>query len=158
MKKMIFLGGTVGKNNWREDFIEYLKLLGIKDSEIFNPIVTLWDDSARAHEEEMKRKCSHHLFYIGNPAVNVNRLSAYSMVEATMSLYDKLHTTVVVFDHDQIGQDVANSLKQAEYVLRVRHPQAKIVNSLTEAGQMLAKDFVFLKSDEALYFPEFIDN
>lgn len=158
MKKMIFLGGTVGKNYWRDAFIGQLKDLGIIDEQIFNPIVTHWDDSARAREEEMKLVCSHHLYYIGNPAVNVNRLSAYSMVEATMSLYDRPDTTVIVFDYNGIGADVISSLKQTEYVLKIRHPRAKIVNSLDEAAILLARDFVAPEPDEVLNFKEFVDN
>lgn len=140
MKKLIFLGGTVGGNKWRRPFS--LKLIegGVPADAIFDPVVDEWDEKARIAEEKAKKNSSYLLFYLGTPGNN--QLSTYSMVEATMALYDNLKKTVVVFDKDGLDKDhKLESFKQTENVLRDRFPKANIFSTLDEAATWLIKEF-----------------
>lgn len=137
-QKLIFLGGTVGKNNWREPFIERLVASGVSRDSIFNPVVKDWNEAARESEEKAKKEASHFLFYIANPYLEGSTLSAYSMVEATMALYDSPDTTVVVFDPTDIEGHSLKAFLQTEKVLRKRFPTAKIFGNTDEALNWLA--------------------
>lgn len=115
LKPLVFLGGTCGTNNWRERFIAELKKLGLTDEEIFNPVVAEWNEDAQAREEAAKEEACVLMFYIGDPGDGT--LSAYSMVEATMALYDKPDRTVVVFDDTGLEGHAAKAMKQVQKVL-----------------------------------------
>lgn len=140
MKKLIFLGGTVSGNKWRRPFS--LKLIegGIPAKSIFDPVVSDWNEEAQKAEEDAKKNASHLLFYLGTPGNN--QLSAYSMVEATMALYDRPKQTVVVFDASGLDEGhTLKAFKQAEKVLRTRFPKAHIFSTLDDAADWLIKGF-----------------
>ncbi|SRR6266496_2161524 len=86
MKKLVFLGGTSGNNNWRDHFISILVSKGITKEVLFNPVVKDWNEKAQAREEKVKKEATHLIFYIADPKQEGNPLSTYSMVEATMAL------------------------------------------------------------------------
>jgi hypothetical protein len=138
MKKLLFLGGTVGQNNWREGFIKSLKGNGVKDEAIFNPVVKDWNEEAQDKEEIAKKAATHMMFYLGSPKEPGIPVSAYSLVEATMSLYDKPKTTVVVFDQEGIEGHSLKAYKQTEKVLKKRFPDAHIFSTPKEALSWLA--------------------
>lgn len=138
-KKLIFLGGTCGNNHWRNFLIEELAVAGISKDCFFDPVVINWNDEARAREEEAKKNATHFLFYLASPKQEDNPLPSYSLVEATMALYDKPETTIVVFDFLELSKHAQKALLQTERVLRTRFPEAMIVGSFTEALQLLRR-------------------
>lgn len=126
MSKLVFLGGTVGNNGWREGFVKHFTDLGVDGNLFFNPVVADWNEEAQKNEERAKKEASHFLFYLADPKQDGNPLSAYSMVEATMALYDSPETTVVVFDSEGITGHALKAFNQAQKVLRKRFPNANI--------------------------------
>lgn len=132
-KKLVFLGGTVGKNPWRVVTLEQLANRGIDLAQLFNPVVQDWNKEAQEREEDAKKNATHMLFYIGSPMLDDGSLSSYSMIEATMSLYDRPRSTVVVFDHTGISGHQLKAMQQAERVLVARFPKANILPSLVDA-------------------------
>jgi hypothetical protein len=127
--KLIFLGGTAGKNNWRDSFIDEAVRRGVERTSLFNPVVADWNEEAQKKEEEAKAAATSFVFYLADPMDGENHVSAYSMVEATMALYDNPDKTVVVFDHDAVVGHAAKAMKQAEKVLRTRFPMERIFSS-----------------------------
>ncbi len=140
-KKLVFLGGTCGANMWRISFIARLVARGVPAESLFNPVVEHWDAAAQANEERVKTEASHHLYFLATPSEAGDQLSAYSMVEATMALYDRPETTVVVFDHSGItAGHLLKAHKQTEAVLRARFPNANIFGSSQDAEDWLVKE------------------
>ena len=138
-KKLVFLGGTAANNNWRESFTEALAVHGI-DGYLFNPVVEDWKPEIHGPlEEEAKANASHLVFYIADPKQDGNPLSAYSMVEATMALYDKSEKSVVVFDTDGMSGHPLNAMNQTLKVLKSRFPEANIFGTPKEAADWLVK-------------------
>jgi hypothetical protein len=136
----LFLGGTVGNNDWREKFTKSLVDAGVPADDIFNPVVKDWNAEAQAAEEKAKADCRYMLFFISDPKQEGINISAYSMVEATMGLYDKPYTTVVVFDKAPFTGHVLKAINQTEKVLRKRHPNALIFGSMEEATKFFIKE------------------
>src|SRR2546423_14768504 len=98
---MIFLGGTVGANNWRTEIvIPSLIERGVPAEILFNPVVEHWDKQAQEREDDAKRVADCLLYVLASPDPHghTSNVSAYSLVEATMHLYDALDRTVVVLD------------------------------------------------------------
>lgn len=134
MTVKLFLGGTCGNNNWRDDFIQHLVDNGIDRQVIFNPVVADWNEEAQIAEEKAKAEAEYMLYYIGDPKQEGLNVSGYSLIEATMGLYDKPSTTIVVFDEEGFtNPHVKKSMAQAEKVLRKRFPSAKIFGDVNDA-------------------------
>lgn len=129
----VFLGGTVGYNTWRDQFIKDLVAAGLPEDKIFNPVTTEWNSEAQATEEKWKAEAETLLFVLANPYQAGLSLSAYSMVEATMALYDRPDRTVVVFDNRELTGHALKAQQQAEKVLRKRFPQGFIFSNMEEA-------------------------
>ncbi|MFA6446384.1 MAG: hypothetical protein WCW14_04025 [Candidatus Paceibacterota bacterium] len=140
--KKVFLGGTCGNNNWREQFITELTLRGVSIEQIVNPVVSVWNEEVKKKEEETKKEVSHMFFYLADPKQEENHLSAYSMVEATMATYDKLSTTAVVFDMYDMSGDPLTAMTQAMTVIKERFPQAKIFTDRASAIDWLVKELL----------------
>lgn len=131
--RLIFLGGTVANNKWRDDFIPALRGRGFKKEEIFNPVVEDWTEEDAKKEEIAKKKATHLVFYLGDPQQAGNPLSTYSMIEATMALYDRARDTVVIFDPTGIEGHFLKAYKQTERVFRARFPEANIFSNVDDA-------------------------
>jgi hypothetical protein len=138
LRDIVFLGGTVANNKWRARFTQALVACGVPTELIFNPVVENWDALAQAREEDAKRRAAVHVYYIASPMQEDNPLSAYSMVEATMALYDHGDTAVVIFDYYGMTGHPLKAMKQTEEVLRARHPAAKIFTGPRDAIQAIA--------------------
>lgn len=126
---MIFLGGTVGNNPWRAGFVAELFQRGLKyrDDLFFNPVVKDWNAEAQANEERVKKAPNTtFLFYLTDTMQEGNPISAYSLVEATMALYDQPFRTVVVFDFDNLDDHPLKAMKQSMRVLKERFPAGRI--------------------------------
>lgn len=133
MNVRIFLGGTVGGNSWRADFTRALVDLGYAPHTIFNPVVADWNADAQAREEHAKATAGFVLFYVADPMQAGNSLSAYSMVEATMALYDRSGSAVVVFDPSGMSGHALKAMRQAFAVLKSRFPAAALFADPTDA-------------------------
>lgn len=138
MSKLVFLGGTAANNNWRDGFIKALVGRGVSADALFNPVVKDWNDEAQRREEAAKAEASHLVFCVADPKQEGNPLSAYSMVEATMALYDKHDRTVVVFDTEGMSGHPLKAMNQALKVLKARFPEANIFGTPQEAVDWLA--------------------
>lgn len=149
-KPFVFLGGTCGDNAWRERFIEAWTRKGLSAALLFDPVVEHWDRTAQEREERMKREAEWLLFYIARPYGDSGLLSAYSMVEATMALFDNPMRTVVLFDasgYKTEGREVEAraSLLQSERVLRTRFPHHRIMHSLDGVVEFLSDQYTRMK-------------
>lgn len=133
---MIFLGGTVGANNWRTEIvIPSLIERGIPAKTLFNPVVEHWDKQAQEREDEAKR-VADYLFYVlasPDPYGHTSNVSAYSLVEVTMHLYDELERTVVVLDTAGMPKHTAKAMAKAISDLRKRFPGASIFDDYKSA-------------------------
>ena len=129
----VFLGGTAGKNPWRAEFVRRLISAGIKPESILNPVTQNWDAAAKTTEEKAKTQARLLLFYIGDPMENGASSSVYSLVEATMALYDRPTATVVVFEKAGLTGHALAAVNQCERVLRYRFPDASIFDALRDA-------------------------
>lgn len=126
MAKLVFLGGTAANNSWRENFIETLVKRGADTHLFFNPVVKEWNKEAQEREEKAKSEANYLVFYIADPKQEGNPLSAYSMVEAAMALYDKPDRSVVIFDTEGMSGHPLKAMNQTFKVLKARFPSANI--------------------------------
>lgn len=128
---VIFLGGTVGVNHWRtERAIPLLTKLGVRPELIFDPVVEDWDEAAQANEDRVKREAGYLLYYITSPQTGDSDVSAYSLVEAVMALYDDQGRAYVVFETEGMSAHVAKAIHKAESDLCERFPHAAIYDDL----------------------------
>lgn len=135
---LLFLGGTCANNKWRKPFIDKLVEAGVDAADVFDPVVDDWNEDAQRKEELAKAHANLMLFYLASPKQEGNPLSSYSMVEATMSLYDRPLTTVVIFDNSGIEGQYLKAFKQTKNVLSARFPKANIFDNLDEAVTWLS--------------------
>lgn len=135
--KLVFLGGTCGNNNWRNGLIERLVARGVDPSFLFDPVVPDWNEVAQAKEDQAKESATYMLYFLGDPMQDDNRVSFYSLLEATMGLYDAPARTVVVFDSTGMPKHAEKSNAKACKDLKRRFPEAPIFASLQEAEDWL---------------------
>lgn len=145
MKKwsLVFLGGTCGRNSWREGIvIPGLLARGVAPECIYNPVVSHWDAQAQAREDAAKASPDYLLLYVlasPDPATpDVRSISGYSLAEAIMSLYDAPNRTVVLFDTTGQERKTAKGMRKAEQDLRQRFPRAPIFTEYAELVDWLA--------------------
>jgi hypothetical protein len=144
--QMVFLGGTAGNpadpayNRWREDrVIPVLCAVGIPADCLFNPVVTDWNSEAQRREDEIKSDPNTFMLYvITNPRTSGSEVSAYSLVELVIALYDEPKRTVVAFDTSELSPNTAKALTKAISDLRKRFPSAPIFDSIEDATSWLA--------------------
>ena len=138
MGRVVFLGGTCGNNNWRDGLIERLKARGIPAEGLFNPVVKNWEQEAQRREDAMKADPSVTMLYmLADPMTEEGRLSFYSLLEATMSLYDAPERTAVVFDSTGMPSRSAKANDKACADLKKRFPDRPIFKTLAEAEDWL---------------------
>lgn len=138
----VFLGGTAANNDWRSNFVATLIVRGVPEERLFNPVVKDWNEDAQRREETAKVAADYLIFYIADPKQDGNPLSAYSMVEATMALYDKPERTVVVFDTEGMDGHPLKVMEQTLRVLKTRFPQANIFGGRQKVIDWLANILV----------------
>lgn len=140
-KYFVFLGGTCGNNNWRESFTASLVAGGVPAERVFNPVMTVPTTSASwMSEEDAKANSQYLMFFIADPKQEGVTISAYSMVEATMGLYDKPEQTVVVFDLTGIENErVVKATNRTQKLMKQRFPNANIFGTVEEAVAFLSK-------------------
>lgn len=108
---VIFLGGTTNGSDWREKFISIWKdsdSPSIKDIELYNPVVSDWNNSAKKKEDEVKSKARLNLFVI-----TPEMLGVYSIAEAV----ECAHSSKVFFAvYDNRNAFLNKQLKSFEAV------------------------------------------
>lgn len=137
----VFLGGTCGNNRWREDIvIPGLKNKGVPEDAIFNPNLGpgQWNEEAQALEDRVKRSCSLMVYYIGDPRDGTG-VSPYSVVEATMALYDDQDRTLVVIENAGADDHTKKALDKILLDWRRRFTNARIEQSLDELIMHIAE-------------------
>ena len=105
IKPVIFLGGTCNNDPWREEFIQYWKKLlnndrysDLKKIELFNPIVSDWNETAQKKEEEVKASAMMNLFVI-----TPNMKGVFSIAEAIECSHNSDHMTVfAIYDKNKV--------------------------------------------------------
>jgi hypothetical protein len=142
MMTKLFLGGTCGSNHWRETIvITGLLERGVSQYALFNPVVSHWDAAAQAREDAAKRTCAYQLYVIASPdpsAPEVANVSAYSLVEATMGLYDAPDRTVVLVDITGMAKHTAKAIAKCATDWQQRFPGAPIFTEYTALIDWLA--------------------
>jgi hypothetical protein len=130
-QQKVFLGGTCGRNCWRDRVISELESEGISRELLFNPVVEHWTPECQEAEDRAKRESPIVVYYLASPQDpdNPNSVSAYSLVEATMALYDDESRAVVVFDEDGLSGHVLKVMRKVEKDLRNRFPHAALIAS-----------------------------
>lgn len=130
MDTIVFLGGTCGDNRWREEIvIPALLERGVDPSCLFNPVVKHWDEAAQRREDRAKQVAAYQLYVIASPdpgTPEVANVSAYSLVEATMGLYDAPERTVILMDVTGMAKHTAKALLKSVADWRQRFPGAPI--------------------------------
>lgn len=71
----VFLGGTCEGYDWRSEVIETTS--HVRNLELFNPIVEVWDEEARKRENDYKEECDICVFL-----VTPQMAGCYSIAEA----------------------------------------------------------------------------
>jgi len=154
MNQTIFLGGTCGKNNWRDGLIDRLVARGIPQESLFNPVVLDWNEEAQKREDDLKADPNvKMLYYFSHTQNEVDKLrsteesgnyflSFYSLFEAVTGLYDAPFRTIIVIDQTDIVPRAAKRLLKVANDLRRRFPGAPIFDSLSEAEDWLVADLI----------------
>lgn len=128
--KLIFLGGTCGSNNWRKDIvIPGLLERGVSPECLFDPVVEHWDEEAQKREDAAKLFADYQLYVIASPdpsAPEVTNVSAYSLVEATMCLYDAAEKTVILVDTTGMAKHTGKAIAKCAADWHKRFPDAPI--------------------------------
>lgn len=136
--KLVFLGGTCGNNLWRTGFIAALVARGVSPDVFFDPVVKVWNEEARIVEEDAKKNASYLVFYIADPKDQNLPISIFSLVEATMALYDQPDRTIVVFDAEGMSGHALKVMNASLKALKKRFPDAPLFSSIEEAKKWLA--------------------
>lgn len=119
---ILFLGGTVANNNWREGFIQRVTAAGVPEASLFNPVTDNWDEAFQKLEDGIKNNPDNVLlFYIGDTQ-DGSGLSFYSNTEAIMALYDKPERTIVAYDPTGIEGHALKALNKTIKDVTARFP------------------------------------
>ncbi len=154
MAKLVFLGGTVGNNQWRVGLIERLIKRGVRKEWLFNPALPpgTWTAADGEKEEVAKKKASHFVYYLADPKEEGNPLSTYSMLEAGQALNDDPKRTVIVLDTEGMRENshALKVMRQVEKNWRKRFPKTLIFTNSKNAEDWIVKQLT------ANFFHKFI--
>jgi hypothetical protein len=142
MGAQVYLGGTVGVNDWRDRVTASLAAQGVDVGLFFNPVVGDWNQEAQTREDRVKATAPHLVYVIGNPGTPGNEVSAYSLVELVLALVDDrdqgTRRTVAVFDTTGMSDHVTRAITKTVRDLKQRFPDAAILDSIDELIDWLA--------------------
>jgi hypothetical protein len=140
-RSLIFLGGTSGRNRWRESFMRRLADRGVPRGLFFDPVVKDWNEQARQREEEVKRDAALLVFYLGNPQEPDIPLSAFALVEATLAVCTQPKRTLLVFDLDGLEGHARKVYEQTYLLLRAQNVSVPIFHSIDDAESWIVERF-----------------
>ncbi len=83
----LFLGGTVGKSQWREEIIPFLEK---ENLEYFNPVVKDWNQSAQEKEYQVKKSLNTVEAYV----ITKDMQGVFSIAEAVDASNKKPEKTI----------------------------------------------------------------
>ena len=142
MNKLCFLGGTCGNNHWREDLVmPRLLERGVAPEQLLNPVTSHWDEAAQFREDEAKRVAAYQLYVIASPEPHDEgcpAVSGYSLVEATMGLYDAPERTIILVDTTGMAQHTAKAISKAATDWQRRFPDAHVFTNYAALIEWLA--------------------
>lgn len=144
-ERLIFLGGTAGKNPWRKPFIQQLVARGVPRELLFDPVVADWDEAAQRREEEVKRNALLLVFYLADPREPGIPVSAFSLVEAAIAVCREPKRTLVVFDLEGVDGHARKVYEQTEGQLRSQDPSVPIFRDIAPALDWIAAHFAEAK-------------
>lgn len=130
--KYVFLGGTAANNHWRKRIIQELRNRGIQPEQIFDPIVEDWTPADQKREDAAKLNPEYYLtFVLGSPDPQFSDqrfTSAYSLYEATESLFTKPERTIILFDYTGFDHRTAKHLSKIEKDMRLHKPDSVAIS------------------------------
>jgi len=135
----VFLGGTCGRNRWREGLMDRLAARGLSSNALFDPIVPDWNEAAREREERAKADADVLLFYLGDPEEPGIPLSGFGLVEATLAVCHEPERAIVVFDLDAVSGHARKVYEQSAKLLRAQGSNALIFDHLHDAEDVLVQ-------------------
>lgn len=129
--KTVFLGGTVSNYNWRDELIKKVTNSNIV---FFNPIVSNWDEEAKANEIEHRKK-DDYLLYVLTPEMT----GLYSIAEVVDDSNKRRENTLFCFllEHDgkRFGEVSIRSLDMISRMLE--NNGSKMFNDLDSIAEFL---------------------
>lgn len=144
----VFLGGTVGKNDWRKPFIEKCRAEGIDTGAFFNPVVPTWNEEARKAEESAKINADVMLFYIADPMDGENHVSTYSLVEAAVALATyQMREPIVVIDSEYMTGHAKKVMDASYKLFRASFPHRYVYKG--EHADLLVLNLKYRAADKA---------
>lgn len=132
MKKLVFLGGTCGKNPWRRSFRQDLINRGIAADLIVCPVAGDW----RQTEEPDIDESEYILHYLAKPYTGTAAIP-YHLAKAVMGLYDEPSRTIVVFNTTGMSAEIQKEVAEITHDLKVRFPLGNIFESTADAIHFL---------------------
>lgn len=140
-KSHVFLGGVCGKNSWRDGFIDRLVARKVPRTALFNPVVTEWTVECQVREDFAKRTAAVCLYYLADSKTGEASLPVYSLVEATMALYDKSEeqTVIVVIDDEGLSGHALKVLRKIRADLQKRFGPDVVLSALDQAEKIIAR-------------------
>ena len=133
----IFLGGIIVNNPWRKPFVAELARRDCAFA-AFDPEVEHWDEWAQRREELAKAQANYLIYYLADSKLPGNPPPAYSMVEATIGLYDMPERVIVIFDNTGLTGHPLKKFNGVAELLKARFPNGNIFTSPPAALEWLA--------------------
>jgi hypothetical protein len=137
-QRLIFLGGTAGRNPWRKEFIRRLVERGVPRERLFDPVVEDWNEAARRREDEVKEHAALLVFYFGDPQEPGIPVSAFSLVEAAIAVCRDPRRSLLVFELAGIEAHARKVYEQSEALLRKEDASVPIFRGLEPAIDWIA--------------------
>jgi len=121
----LFLGGTVGKSNWRDDLIPFLEH---EKLQYFNPVVDDWNDEAISKEYEVKSSPNTVEVYV----ITKDMKGVFSIAEAVDASNKKPDKTIFMIDRKGFDQHQLKSLDATKELIQKNG--ASIADSLHDVA------------------------
>ena len=120
---ILFLGGTVGKSNWRNQLIP---LLQKENLSYFNPVVEDWNEEAQEKENQVKKSPNTIELYVITKEIK----GVYSIAEAVDASNKKPTKTIFLILREGFDE---HSLKSLDATSRlIKENGANVVSNLNE--------------------------
>lgn len=125
----VFLGGTCGTSNWREEFIPMLTI------DYFNPLVENWTEKNKIIENTQKNICDYNLFVLTSETTGL-----FSIAEALDQSNKNPFKTIFCLIED--GFDKAQLDSFHAICQLITHNGALVFYSLKEVADFLNNETI----------------
>lgn len=148
MHKLVFLGGTCGKNNWRDELIYNLKGMGVNTENLFNPVVADWTPECQAAEDKAKAEADCMLFYLDNPMTGEWGINPFRMIVLAQGVYEgSIHAICLDTGKEESNTHLAKVRKKIEADLHKAFPNLVIFENRSQLPCDLSDVFVLDTED-----------